>query len=450
MAEEKPATTVATLYSESMPGASTAPRCQLVVIEGPDQGRAVPISAREIVVGTAPDCDLALTDDRVSKRHLGIAAQGGRFVARDLDSKNGTLYEGSLLRSAEVSAGATLKVGRTFLRIQPRPEALEIAPSQSRRFGDLVAVSLAMREVFAVLERAAPAGVTVLIEGETGTGKELAARALHEASGRRGGPFVALDCGALPESLLESELFGHVKGAFTGAAAARAGAFARAHRGTLFLDELGSVPPTVQARLLRAIEERKVRPVGADSEREVDVRLIAASRHDLGARVAEGAFRPDLFYRLSVVSVVLPPLRQRREDIPLIATELLRRRGVEPGKISGPNLDRLLAQPWPGNVRELRNVIDRAVAMSPEARSFAELKLSVAPGAAAEPLSVRGDLPFAEAKQLLVEAFEQRYLRDVLERAGGNISAAARASGLDRKHLKTLLRRHGLLKGEAE
>jgi len=440
--------TVATVHGEALPGAAGA-RCQLVVIEGPDMGRAATLGDEELIVGSEASCGLVLRDERVSRRHLAVSTREGGFAVRDLDSRNGTLYQGSALAEAVVPVGATLKLGHTFLRVQPQPQELEIAPSQARRFGELVAESLAMREVFAVLELAAQSEVTLLLEGESGTGKELAARAVHEASARRPGPFVAVDCGALPESLLESELFGHVRGAFTGAASDRKGAFMRAGGGTLFLDELDSVPLAAQARLLRAVEERRVLPVGADAERELDVRIVCASRQSLPARVAEGAFRPDLFYRLAVVRVELPPLRRRREDVAPIVTELLRRRGIEGMTAAGPNLERLFAHDWPGNVRELRNVIDRAVALSPRASGFDELRLT--PGATLpgpggdDPLAVRADLTFAEAKQLVLEAFEARYLRDVLARCEGNISGAAREANVDRKHLRTLLRRHGLI-----
>jgi DNA-binding NtrC family response regulator len=418
-----------------------------VVIEGNDMGRAVSVGEAELTVGTDEGCDLVLHDDHVSRRHASMRAQEDGYLVRDLESRNGTVYAGSRIASATVPLGATLKIGHTFLRLQALPEPVEIAPSQSRRFGELVAESLAMREVFAVLELAAQSDFTVLLEGETGTGKELAARALHEASGRRRAPFVALDCGALPESLLESELFGHVRGSFTGATGDRKGAFLRAGGGTVFLDELDSVPLQVQARLLRVAEDRTVRPVGSDVEREVDVRLVAASRANLSARVAEGAFRPDLFYRLSVMRVVLPPLRQRREDIPLIVSELLRRRGFEDTDMGGPALDRLYGHDWPGNVRELRNVVDRALALAPQARCFRDLPVSPAgsPAGVDQTLRVRSDRTFAEAKQQIMSSFERQYLRDVLARCAGNISATARATGLDRKHLKTLLHRHGLI-----
>jgi transcriptional regulator with PAS, ATPase and Fis domain len=222
-----------------------------------------------------------------------------------------------------------------------------------------------MREVFAVLELAAASDVTVLLEGETGTGKELAARAIHDASQRRRGPFVAVDCGALPANLVESELLGHVRGAFTGALQARRGAFARADTGTLFLDELDALPLDLQPRLLRALETRTVRPVGGDAEQAIDVRVVAAAQRDLAAAVAGGALRPDLYYRLSVVRVTLPPLRARREDIAAIVRTLLQLRGLAVTDIEGPALARLAAQPWPGNVRELRNAVDRAIALSP-------------------------------------------------------------------------------------
>jgi len=416
--------------------------CQLVVIEGPDAGRAVPLDqARD--VGTASNCALRLSDDHVSARHLTVEPVAGGFEVTDLGSTNGTLFEGAKVTKVRVGAGASFKLGRSLVRIQAEAMALDLTPSRSRRFGELVGESLAMRELFAVLELAAQSDVTVLVQGETGTGKELVARALHDASSRHAGPFVAVDCGALPESLLESELFGHVKGAFTGASERRAGAFLRADKGTLFLDELGGVSAAAQARLLRVLEERRVKAVGADAETPVDVRVVAASRLNLEQAVAQGTFRSDLFYRLSVLCIELPPLRNRREDLPLLVTELLRRRGFEAGGVTGAAFDALRAHAWPGNVRELRNVLERALALSPAATSFAQLKLSLG---AVEPgggLAVRTELPFKEAKDAVVDAFEAEYLRELMSRHGGNLSAAAREAGVDRKHWRTLLEKHG-------
>ncbi len=441
-------TRAATVYSDILDGGSGRLHCQLVVVDGPDRGRACRIASKQVVIGTDPTCDLVLSDDRVSGRHVSLTAAASRFAVHDLESTNGTWYEGSRISGITIPAGSTLLIGKTALRIEPEAQPLDIAPSQQRRFGELVGESLAMREVFAVLERIAVSDATLLVEGETGTGKELVARAMHEASARRRGPFVAVDCGALPENLLESELFGHVRGAFTGAANARNGMIVRADGGTLFLDELGRISPTLQARLLRVLEERNVRPLGGDTERAVDVRVIAASRDDLDTEVAAGRFRPDLLYRLAVVRIELPALRTRREDIPILTRELLRRRGLVDEAPAGGNLDRLIAHTWPGNVRELRNVIDRAIALAPGAQRFSDLAIRIDAGPiAGEALAVRSDLPFAEAKTAVLHDFERRYLADILARTQGNLSAASRESGVDRKHLRTLARKHGLVDG---
>jgi len=420
-------------------------RCQLVVIEGADAGRAVSLD-RARTIGTASGNDLVLTDERVSGRHCTLTARDGAFELVDHGSTNGTWLEGVRVTEATLAPGVTFKVGRTFLRVQPQARTLDLAPSSARRFGELVAESLAMREVFAVLELAAQSDATVLVTGETGTGKELVARALHDEGPRRKQPFVAVDCGALPESLLESELFGHVRGAFTGAVADRKGAFQRADGGTLFLDELGTVSAAVQARLLRALETRRVKPVGSDDERKVDVRVVAATPVDLATKVASGAFRSDLYYRLSVLSLELPPLRSRREDLAPIVTELLVRRGFDPSpQVKGPNLEKLQVHAWPGNVRELRNVIDRAVALSPGARTFEQLRVSLEPVQSADAPGVRVDLPFKEAKELAVEGFEARYLAEIHRQHDGNVSAGARFAQVDRKHWRELLKKHGLL-----
>ncbi len=432
-------------------------RCQLVVVEGPDMGRAAALGATPVLVGSDRACALALRDTGVSRQHLRVTAEAdGQFLVEDLGSTNGTLYEGARLRALRVPAGATLKIGRTSLRVQPEPHGLQIEPSRAQRFGELVGASLVMREVFAVLELAAASDVTVLLEGETGTGKELAARAIHEASARRRGPFVAVDCGALPAGLVESELLGHVRGAFTGAQQARRGAFARADGGTLFLDELDALPLDLQPRLLRALEMRAVRPVGGDAEQAVDVRVVAAAQRDLAGAVAVGGLRPDPDYRLSRLRVAPPPLRGRREDIAPIVRALLLGRGLAAGDVEGPAPARLTAHAWPGNVRELRNAVDRAIALSPGARSFADLRWQgPVPGDMSEApaLEVALDVPFAAAKQAIVQAFERRYLRELMDRVDGNISAGSRGAELDRKHLRALLRRHGLvptLPGEAD
>jgi len=427
-------------------------RCSLFVIDGPSCGRSVRVGRHPVTVGSAPDSDLTLDDPTVSRHHVTIQAVPGGFQVVDQGSTNGTFYEGSRITQAVVGPGAVLRVGRTSFVLRPDDSPEAIAPSARQAFGDLDGVSLAMRRLFAVLEQVAPTDSTVLIEGETGTGKELVAWALHQASPRRSGPFVVFDCGAVPRDLIESELFGHVRGAFTGATSDRPGAFVRANGGTVFIDELTAMPLELQPKLLRALESRAVKPVGSDLPRPVDVRVVAACNADLEAEVRAERFRADLFYRLSVVHVRIPPLRRRREDIAPIVRRILSRLGItDPGPIEGPNLDRLTAHSWPGNVRELRNVIERAVALSgSRAPRFCDLRLQIGPAVQQEELRVRTESTFAEAKEELTASFEKRYLADLMQRCRGNISLASRVGGLDRKHLRRLLRRHGLIPGGEE
>jgi DNA-binding NtrC family response regulator len=311
----------------------------------------------------------------------------------------------------------------------------------------MVGDSVAMRRVFAVLERASSSSAPVLLLGESGTGKELAARAVHERSPRKNGPFVVFDCGAASETLIESELFGHKRGAFTGADADRPGAFARAHGGTLFLDEIGDLPIALQPKLLRLAEQGEVTPLGARASERYDVRLVAATHRDLWAEVARGAFRGDLYYRLAVVEVRLPPLRERAEDVPALARTFLESHGV---RVESPNLPafhRLAAYGWPGNVRELRNVLMRAVALAPANPRFEDLPILLRPDSAGggDPPLARADLAYHEKKAAILARFDRDYLSDLMRREGTNLAQAARVAGLERKYLYKLLARAGLL-----
>jgi DNA-binding NtrC family response regulator len=422
--------------------ARTAPRSWLARAS---TGGQAALGARPVVVGAHATCDLVLDDAKVSRRHTELTAVAGGVRVKDLGSTNGTWWQGSRVTEVIVPGGATIEIGGVTIRLIAA-EALTLPPSTRDRFGAMVGRSVAMRELFAVLELAAPSDATVLIEGESGTGKELVARAIHEHSGRASGPLVVVDCSAIAEHLIDSHLFGHVRGAFTGAERDRKGAFVEASGGTLFLDELGELPLAIQAKLLRALEAQTVQPVGADRPVAVDTRVVAATHRDLARMVEAKEFRFDLFYRLAVVHVALPALRERLDDLaPLIAT-FYAARGAEPGPIDGDNLERLRRHAWPGNVRELRNVLERAFAMSGGAVGFRDLRLWVetaAPPAGGEAIDT--SLPFKEAKERWNDVFERRYLAAVHGAHGGNITRAAEHAGINRRHFRELLYKHGLL-----
>ncbi len=367
---------------------------------------------------------------------------------KDLGSTNGTWWQGSKVGEVVVPAGATVQFGGTPVRISAA-DAPSLPPSDADHFGAMAGRSLGMRELFAVLEMASPSDATVLVEGESGTGKELCARAIHEFSSpaRRAGPFVTVDCSAIAESLVDSHLFGHVKGAFTGAERDRKGAFVEASGGTLFLDELGELPLSAQAKLLRVLEAQTVQPVGADRPVTVDTRVVAATHRDLARMVAAKEFRFDLFYRLAVVHVALPPLRERLEDLPHLIGTFYQRRGTEPGPIDGDNLDRMRRHAWPGNIRELRNVLERAWALSGPKASFRELRLWLDPGAAQSSATevVDTSLPFKEAKERWNDQFERRYVAMVFADNSNNVTRAAEHAGLSRRHLRELLYKHAIV-----
>ena len=426
----------------------TAPRTYSLQVLG--QPRApVALGARPVTVGAHAQCDLILEDPQVSRKHAEIAIVTDGIRIKDLGSTNGTWWQGSKVGEVVVPPGATVQFGGTPVRISAA-DAPSLPPSDADHFGAMAGKSVAMRELFAVLEMAGPSDATVLIEGESGTGKELCARAIHDASTRAQGPFVIVDCSAIAENLVDSHLFGHVKGAFTGADRERKGAFVEASGGTLFLDELGELPPAAQAKLLRVLEAQTVQPVGADRPISVDTRVVAATHRDLSRMVAAKEFRFDLFYRLAVVHVGLPPLRERLEDLPHLIATFYKRRGVAPGPIAGDNLDKLRRHAWPGNVRELRNVLERAWALSPDP-AFASLRLWLDPGAAQASSSeiVDTSLPFKDAKERWNDQFERRYVAMVFAHHGNNVTKAAEHAGLSRRHMRELLYKHAIVERPA-
>jgi transcriptional regulator with PAS, ATPase and Fis domain len=411
---------------------------RLCVVDGPDQGATWSSTGPRGLVGTHQSANFVLSDRAVSRFHCEISFDEAGPLVRDLESSNGTRVQGVSVLHARLDDGALLTLGNTQLRFELAEEQLKIPLSDRSRFGPLVGQSVAMRSLFALLERAAASDATVLLEGETGTGKEAAAEAIHAEGARRDGPFVVVDCGAIPAELLESELFGHERGACTGAVAARQGAFAAAHHGTIFLDELGELPADLQPKLLRALERRQVKRVGADHFTPVDVRVVAATNRNLRAEVNAKRFRSDLYYRLAVLELRLPPLRDHKEDLPLLIDETLGQLGAagdsEAARLRTPAfVSRLARYAWPGNVRELRNYLERCLAL----RDHAPLLGSPLPESSS-PTDPR--LPLKEAR----EAFDRQYLEQVLAQHSGNLSAAARAAGIDRAAFYRLLWRHGL------
>jgi DNA-binding NtrC family response regulator len=411
---------------------------RLLILSGELRGREVEIVKDAITLGRSRQCEVVLPDDSVSRVHAEIRREGERYRLRDHDSTAGTFLGSARVTDAYLSPGDELRLGSVELRFVPRDRQPELLPSEAERFGPVLGRSLAMRRVFAVLERVADKDVTVLILGETGTGKDLVARAIHEASGRRDQPFVIVDCGALAGDQLEIELFGEREDA------ARRGAFELADGGTLLLDEIGDLPAELQPKLLRVLESGRFRQVGSSEELGVDVRVLAATRRDLRQCVSQGSFREDLYFRLAVVTCELPLLSERREDIPLLIETFSRR--LPPGmwRAPGPEaMARLLGHDWPGNVRELRNVVERSAYLSPDGvidLIAADRRSSSSPrGVSFDPT-----LTFREQKERLIERFEEAYLHWLLERAEGNISRGAREADMDRKHLHKLLRRYGI------
>jgi DNA-binding NtrC family response regulator len=353
--------------------------------------------------------------------------------------------QGARFQELTLGFGAEVTIGHTILKYVPDEETLDPAPADEEAFGSLVGRDPKLRKLFRLLGDVANTEATVLLEGETGTGKELLAEEIHRHSARRDGPFVVFDCGAVPSELIESALFGHVRGAFTGAISDRRGAFAEADGGTIFLDEVGELSPEVQPVLLRALDKHSIRPVGGASYENVSVRVVAATNRNLRNEMTAKHFREDLYYRLAVVRVSVPALRQRLDDIPLLAEHFVRRfcgdRHIE---IGPREQEKLKEHSWPGNVRELRNVIERACALCHGDRLEIDETFEVRPISDAQPGGVDLDLPFKQAKARVIDAFEREYIQALLKRHKGNLSAASRSAEVDRKHFRELLRKHGL------
>jgi DNA-binding NtrC family response regulator len=414
-------------------------RLRVTIESGAGAGTAIsPDDGAAIAIGTSEDNALVLADPAVSRYHLELRRTANGVALVDLGSRNGTWVGGVRIERAIVPAGTRLKLGDTTIVVDDAGSTVAPPTAEVPQPPDLVGDSEAIREVARLIHRLARVDSSVLIQGETGVGKEVIARALHEASPRRTAELVVVDCGSMPATLIASILFGHEKGSFTGADQRRTGAFERAAGGTILLDEIGELPLEVQPALLGVLERRAFTRVGGAQQVSVDVRILAATHRDLRAEVNAGRFRADLYYRLAVAKILIPPLRERPEDIEPLARHFVQKLTGQDdlGPLAGAIAD-LRAHPWSGNVRELRNVVEAAIVMG-------ELDLG---GERAVPLPPRADgsiAPYRDARSAALTRFEAEYLRDLIDRTGGNASEAARVARMDRPYLLTLLRKHGL------
>jgi len=385
-------------------------------------------------IGASPANDITINDDRyISGSHCMIKSVANGFIIQDVGSRNGTLLNDALVMSERLPKSGVITIGKTLIKYKIKESRENIRPFERPNLGNILGASLVMRELFSLAERIAPTDATVLITGESGTGKELFARYMHEGSARAAKPFMAINCGAISSNLIESELFGHERGAFTSAVSQQKGAFEQASSGTLFLDEIGEMPLELQTRLLRVLENMQIRRVGGQSDISVDVRLVAATNKNLKEMVRKGKFREDLFFRLFIVPIHLPPLRERRDDITVLALHFLNDLSPEGGSkiFDAGVLEKLREYNWPGNVRELKNTIQRAILISKDASVKAE------------------DMIFSELTEkppesLPLDDVEKKILVTALKNSSGNASKAARELKISRTTLYSMLGKFGI------
>ena len=429
---------------------AVAPRFVLNVTEGPDAGQAFVVDARtpqRLFLGTSPASDFCLSDLHVSRRHCAFELRNDELGVVDAGSTNGTTVNGVLIREATLRGGELLRVGATTLRLTKGARAADVELTSATRFGRVVGSSPEMRRLYPYLDRLAKSDIPIIIEGETGTGKELLAESIHEESNRASGPLVVFDCTAVPPSLMESSLFGHERGAFTGAITARPGVFEQADGGTLFIDEIGDLDSNLQPKLLRVLERSEVQRVGSNKWIRANVRILVATRRDLEQEIQQGRFRDDLYYRLAVARVELPPLRKRSGDIEFIAYHIWKDLGGDPARFPGDLLAGAKEYSWPGNIRELRNAVAHRYALGdmadPETLQRSKLATGTTPNEKQKTVDViqrvvDAELGFFEARERVLTEFQARFVEAVLARHNGDVAKAAAASGIARRYLYVL------------
>ncbi len=418
-------------------------KTRIAVTKGPDAGLAMDIAGTPVRVGTSLDNDIVLTDDTVSRRHCEVEPTEGGLLVRDTGSTNGVFASGMRVFHAVLVGATSLQLGQTTLTITPLDETVDREQATVDRFGDVLGRSARMRELFADLERIAPTDVSLLIEGETGTGKDVVAESVHRASARADRPYIVFDCGAVSPTLVESELFGHERGAFTGAVSTHQGLFEQADGGTLFLDEIGELPKDLQPKLLRVLEKREIRRVGSTKTTPVDVRVMAATNRNTLEEVKRGGFRQDLYFRIAAAHITIPPLRDRMDDLPLLVEHFL---SLEQpprslAEVSAGVWEMFRAYRWPGNVRELRNAVQRLL-VTPD-RPIQAMAGAPQPSSSFDPATAELT-PLRVARRDASDAFELAYLKAVLAKTDGNVTRAAAIAEVSRQMMQKLMRKHGL------
>ncbi|GMV14057.1 MAG: sigma 54-dependent Fis family transcriptional regulator [Polyangiaceae bacterium] len=427
-------------------------KVRVSVTRGPNTGLYFESAGTPVRIGTSTENDLVLTDDTVSRRHAELQPTPLGMRVRDVESTNGIVLGGVRLKDGFVTGDFQIALGETWLAVQWLGETVDREQVQTDRFGDVLGRAPRMRELFADLERIAPSEVSLLIEGETGTGKDLIAESVHAQSQRAGGPFAVFDCGAVAPTMVESELFGHERGAFTGAHATHTGVFEQASGGTLFIDEIGELPLELQPKLLRALEKREIRRIGGRQTIAVDVRIIAATNRNLRFETQQGRFRQDLYFRLATTHVAVPPLRDRMEDLELLVEYFL---GLErpPRHLSDVPVhvwEMFQNHRWPGNVRELRNAVQRLTVTPDRPLHHDHVETASSPSASSPAQSWLRDgsvVPLRIARREAGDDFERAYLEFVLQRSGGNVTRGAALAEVSRQMMQKLMRKHGMGEG---